>query len=237
MMAAGIVCIGLAIAWAVHEIRPIGEEGPAADRLARRMERQLGVEHWNSTGAVRFEFIGGLRHLWDRKRQLSRLSWKDNVVWVDLQQQTGVAERNGKRLSGIEAQELIDFAIKRWNNDGFWLTAAFKTFDPGVRRELVIGAAGDSTLAVHYDSGGSTPGDSYQWFFDKSGKPVSWKMWVSIIPIGGISVSFPAWTKTATGAVLPSQFTPFSAFEIKGIDTAENLEMWFPDRDPFARLF
>ena len=64
----GLSLIGLAVAWAVNEIRPVGQEGETADMLALRMEKSLGIEQWEETGAIRFEFVGGFQHLWDRER-------------------------------------------------------------------------------------------------------------------------------------------------------------------------
>ena len=237
LVVGGLSLIGLAIAWALNEIRPEGQEGEAADRLARQMEEAVGVDEWDETGVLRFKFVGGNHHLWDRERHLERLTWGDNIVWVDLTTRKGVAQKDGVRLEGVEAEERIEEAIKRWNNDVFWVTAAYKSFDPGVRRELVITKDGDSTLVVHYQTGGTTPGDSYQWFFDEAGKPVSWKMWVSVIPIGGIRVAFQNWRKTATGAMLPNEFGGVLSFGISELETAFSLEQWYPDQDPFYPLF
>lgn len=237
LVVVGLALIGLAVAWAFNEIRPVGEEGEAADALARKMERSLGIEEWEETGVVRFEFFGGNQHLWDRERHLERVSWGNNTVWVNLTTRTGVAEKKGQRLDGKERDEMVEEAIKRWNNDTFWLSAAFKAFDPGVRRELVLTEEGDSTLVVHYQTGGTTPGDSYQWFFDETGKPSEWKMWVSVIPIGGIAVSYDTWIQTETGVTLPTKFGGLGSLELKGVETAMSVDQWFPEGDPFWPLF
>jgi len=57
---------------------------------------------------------------------------------------------------------------------------------------------------VTYNSGGSTPGDSYLWHFDDTGKPTHFQMWVSILPIKGLEASWNDWTTTETGAMLPT---------------------------------
>jgi hypothetical protein len=58
-------------------------------------------------------------------------------------------------------------------------------------------------LMVTYTSGG-TPGDSYVWILDENYVPSAWRMWVSIVPIGGFETSwedyitFPSGLKIAT---------------------------------------
>jgi hypothetical protein len=63
---------------------------------------------------------------------------------------------------------------------------------------------------VTYKSGGSTPGDSYLWQLDEFGNPTSYKMWVKIIPIGGLEASWDEWKITQTSAKLPSNHTLLS---------------------------
>ena len=67
--------------------------------------------------------------------------------------------------------------------------------------------------------GGDTPGDSYLWILDRSGIPRSFKLWVKIIPIDGLEVSWENWKKTNSGALLPSlhSFGPidFSMGDVK----------------------
>ncbi len=53
-------------------------------------------------------------------------------------------------------------------------------------RRLVKTKTNKDALLVTYTSGGTTPGDSYLWHLDASGKPESYQMWVSILPIGGL---------------------------------------------------
>lgn len=234
-MVSGLILIGLALAWVANEIRPQGIPGEAADNLARKMKASLNGKAWDETGAVAFNFFGN-QHLWDRKRQLSRVVWDDHEALVDLTTREGVAMYRGEILTGKDATETILKAWKKWVNDAFWLTAPFKAFDTGVTRELVVDKSGDSTLMIQYQTGGNTPGDGYLWKLDETGKPVSWKMWVSIIPVGGIKVPFDGWTTTETGVILPTGHSGVLEIDIIGAKTAEDLSEWYPESDPFEML-
>jgi hypothetical protein len=69
-----------------------------------------------------------------------------------------------------------------------------KVFDPGTRRGIVILEDGSEGLLVSYTSGGVTPGDHYLWILEASGLPKAWRMWVNIIPIGGLEFGWTDWT-------------------------------------------
>jgi hypothetical protein len=115
-------------------------------------------------------------------------------------------------LSGTERLKTIKKAHKKFNNDSFWLVAPFKVFDPGTQRSLVPLEDGSPGLLVTYTTGGDTPGDSYLWILDSKGVPQSFKMWVKIIPLGGLEASWDGWQVMDSGALLPSthQLGPFS---------------------------
>jgi hypothetical protein len=59
-------------------------------------------------------------------------------------------------------------------------------------------------LLVTYSSGGVTPGDSYLWVLDENNVPLYFKMWVKILPIGGIKGTWENWLTTKTGAKIAS---------------------------------
>jgi hypothetical protein len=96
---------------------------------------------------------------------------------------------------------------------------------------------GSEALLVKYGSGGVTPGDAYLWHFDDKGRPVSWDMWVSIIPIGGASASWDKWEELATGAVVSTSHDlgPLTT-EITDLGAAATLSELVDGPDPFAEL-
>ena len=102
-----------------------------------------------------------------------------------------------------ERYKTIKKAIDLFNNDSFWLVAPFKVFDKGVERRIVPMDDGTKALLITYTSGGSTPGDSYLWELQPNGFPISFKLWVKIIPIGGLKATWDDWQLTESGAFLP----------------------------------
>lgn len=232
------VFVGLGIAagvWA-HEPLPKGETGPAADALAREIEAYANPEAWAETRAVQWTFRGVNRHLWDRDRSLVRVISGDKVAWLRLADRTGVVEQDGVRIEHHRARRDLDAAYARWVNDSFWLNPLVKLFDPGTRRELVPGENGG--LLVIYSSGGVTPGDAYLWEVGPDGAPIAWRMWVQIIPIGGVRTTWEGWITLSTGARISTAHQGFiGTLELSDVKGARSLEALGFDEDPFAVLF
>ena len=89
--------------------------------------------------------------------------------------------------------QLLEKAWKQFANDSFWLVAPFKIFDPGTERLLVDLEDNKKGLLVTYTSGGVTPGDSYLWILNENNIPIAYKMWVNIIPVGGVEFKWTDW--------------------------------------------
>lgn len=212
----------------VHEPRPIGEPGPEAEARATRMLAAVRGEAWDATGAVQWTFFGH-EHLWDRERNLARVRWEGKEVWIDLHTREGVALRNGVRLEGQARRDALDGAYAWWINDSFWLNPVVKAFDEGTTRSSI----GEDGLLVAYSSGGLTPGDAYLWHLDAQGRPTSWQLWVSVIPIGGLEVPWDGWTELSTGALVA---TDHGVFQLTDVAGAATLQQLIPGPDPFAVL-
>ena len=119
----------------------------------------------------------------------------------------------------------------------FWLNAPAKAFDPGTTRSLVETEGAEPALLVRYASGGVTPGDAYLWQLDENGVPLSWKMWISIIPIGGLEISWEGWTSLKTGARISTrhQAGPFTV-EVEGVSGGNSLQDIGLSQNPFRLL-
>lgn len=201
-----IVFVGFGILYYLYnEPLPTGESGPEADALAYRMLDALNYEKFNNSRIVEWSFRDDHTYKWDREKATVNVAWGENMVDLDLiSPSSSIAYKNGERVAYEESQGLIENAQSYFNNDSFWLVAPYKVFDNGTERYLVDLEDGSEGLLITYQKGGNTPGDSYLWILERNGKPKSFKMWVKIIPIGGLEASWDSWQNTENGALLPT---------------------------------
>lgn len=203
-----------------NESLPQGESGPEADAMAQAMLTAMNHTAWQNTKNVSWTFRGAHDYTWDREVHMVTVSWDENTVSLNPEIMEGVAATEGKALTSEEEQALIKTAWDFFNNDSFWLAAPFKVFDPGTERSIVTCADGRKGLKVTYTSGGTTPGDSYVWILGDDNRPVACKMWVSIIPIGGIEFTWENFEKLSSGVLVA---TDHKALGLLNVDLS-NLE-------------
>jgi hypothetical protein len=237
-----LAAILVGVAWLTFR-NPLPETrpGPAADQLARQIEKSIDVAAWQKTGAVKWTFQGMHHLLWDRKRNFARVTWKGgHEVLVDLGQRRGVARVGGSVVEGEAGQKLVDKAWAIWANDSFWLNPLAKLFDDGVERSEGTLPDGKRVLLVRYGSGGVTPGDRYLWILAPDNRPEAMRMWVKIIPIGGVEMGWQGWTGLDTGAAVatrhPTRPLGIPLGKIDDLEAAETLDKLEPGPDPFAAL-
>ncbi len=232
LLALAIVVAG----WVAHEPLPQGKAGATADALARKMETALDKAAWDTTRYVRWSFRDVHHYVWDRETDWVEITWDDYRVLLHTPDQTGQVYENGELVTDVAAETLLQTAWSYFANDSFWLVAPYKAFDPGTSRELVTLPDGEEALLVTYRSGGVTPGDSYLWLLESDGRPRAWRMWVGVLPIGGLEVPWSGWQTTATGAVLSSTH-PAALFtlELTGIQTGQTLAQIDAEDDTFRR--
>ncbi|MFN3197737.1 MAG: hypothetical protein ACE366_04885 [Bradymonadia bacterium] len=198
-----LVCVAVGYGLIVHEPRPAIQASPEADVLARRVQDALGSDHWGAIGEISWRFGDRRTHRWRRCTDQVWVQWGDAEVRLDLGRGGGEVIAGG----AADDQSLIDEAHKYFINDAFWLNPVRTFFDDGVSRAVV--GLGDDVMAefgaqheallVTYGQGGRTPGDAYLWLLDAEHRPVAWKMWVSIIPIGGLPVTWSDWQPVGAG--------------------------------------
>lgn len=199
-----ILAVGLFLAYYYYtnnESLPTGKQGVEADALANKMLTALNHDAYKSTRFLEWSFKGKHAYKWDKENNIVEVTW--NNVKAILH--TKSPEKNQLFVDGEATSnaELIDKATRFFNNDSFWLVAPHKIFEEGIERRLV-NYNGKDALLVTYTTGGTTPGDSYLWILDENGMPTSYKMWVSILPAGGMEATWEGWITTQSGTKLPT---------------------------------
>ena len=219
--------------------RPVGSPGEEAEQRANTFETAMGLDAWARTGAVTWTFAGRNTHLWDRERGLARVEMGNTLALVDLGKVDGRAYRNGEELQGDARLAAIKKAYAAWINDSFWLNPLAKLRDEGVTR-TAVDWEGEKGLGISYGSGGLTPGDMYLWLpGGPDGLPGMWRMWVSIIPVGGLSTTWEGWVTLSTGVHISTTHTFPGGIVLRLTDVAgaTTLAELVPGADPFAPLF
>ena len=203
----------------MDERLPTGVFGPEADQMAQKMLSSINDQAWRNTGAISWGY-DDRSYVWDKKRHFVEVNYDGYLVLLDINARNGWIKKKEEGLTKEEESEVCLKAWKYWCNDSFWLNPISKVFDSGTVRSIVKWRNQDALL-VTYTTGGSTPGDSYLWILDENGRPKSWKMWVSIIPIGGMEFSWDKWIKLETGVWI-------STFHLNAIKS-------IPIKDPIAK--
>lgn len=190
-----IIAFGFIYYFVNNESLPEGTKGKEAEELAQKMMNAINKKAFDSTEILEWSFRGNHQYKWKKQEGLVEVSWDNNKVTLNLND-------NSKNVG--ENSEVIQTALDYFNNDSFWLVAPYKVFDAGTERRIVNYKNKDALL-ITYRSGGTTPGDSYLWILNEKFLPTSYKMWTSIIPIGGISATWSDWKNTEAGIKLPTQ--------------------------------
>ncbi|MFT4834681.1 MAG: hypothetical protein ACI83W_000876 [Marinoscillum sp.] len=171
---------------------PPTQEGKEAEALADKMLNALGFEAYKTIDRISWSFPRGHHYVWDKSQDSVLVKWDDYEVKFRTTTLDGWATLADARLSGEQLKEVLVEAWSMFANDSFWLVAPFKIRDPGTSRGYVKLEEGEALL-VSYSSGGVTPGDSYLWIFDETGRPKAWRLWTQKIPISGIEFSWHGW--------------------------------------------
>ncbi|MCT4582839.1 MAG: hypothetical protein N4A35_15615 [Flavobacteriales bacterium] len=224
--------------FSTNEERPSIKEATVqeADNMARKMLRAINKEAWDTTRVVQWSFKDRHHYIWDKKLNYVQVKWEDIDVRLNIDNRSQYQIFKGKEVltDPIKSKELAVNAWEYFCNDSFWLNAPAKVFDPGTKRSIVI-EDGKKGLMVSYESGGVTPGDAYLWFLDERFLPYKYKMWVSIIPIGGTEATWAKWEELPTGAMVATEHE-MAVFKIliKNLNSAQSLEELGVEENLFA---
>jgi hypothetical protein len=229
-----LVCGALIVYFVFNERMPKGKVGAEAEALATKIQAAINIEAWDTTEAVQWTFKETHTFLWDKKRHWVKVNWGENEALIRIDSVDGRVWKNGEEVTSAKKRDkLLNRGLYFWMNDSFWLNAPAKLFDKGTERRLV-NYEGEDALLITYSSGGVTPGDSYLWRVDENGLPKSWKLWVKIIPIGGVEFTWDKWTTTKTGAKIATLHEGLLELPITNVKTGALLD--FGEKDPFEPL-
>lgn len=200
-----IIIVAATISFLIlDEPLPEGDAGPDAEALAEDMLDAIHHKEWEKIAFVGWSFRDAHHYVWDKQNHVSLVKWDDYEAVIDLNAISGKVTKSGEELKGAERDEAIQTAWSYWCNDSFWLNAPAKAKDPGTTRKIVSEEDGSRQLLIQYESGGVTPGDAYLWKLDENNLPTSYKMWVSIIPIGGVKATWEDWVEK-NGAMISTK--------------------------------
>lgn len=232
------LAIGVAYVWMSAKPVPKGQPGPEAQRLAQTFKDAAKMVQWPNTGAITWNFAGRRTHLWDRTRGYAQVKWEGRDVLLRLGDQTGVARTADlEPLANAEAEKALQTAYEAHINDAFWLNP-FASFDSeGVQFETAeIDGQSDKGLLVTYPTGGVTPGDKYLWIPGPDGLPTAFRMWVQILPVGGLEFSWEDYEPVETGVLISRRHAGPKSFEMTDVRAAPTLSALVDGADPFEPL-
>ena len=200
----------------LSEELPEGQQGAEADKLAQKILEELNYEAFENTKVISWTFAGIHSYEWYKAENFVIVKSDDYKVKLDLNDYSNSEVISSKKSND---DKLLKSSIKNFNNDSFWLIAPYKLMEDNVERRIVE-ENGDKGLLVTYTSGGSTPGDSYLWKVDENNKPESFKMWVSIIPVGGLEAKWKDWVETQSGMIVSTKKSVFGIpIDITNLET------------------
>lgn len=233
--------VGGLVVWGLvkNEPLPEGKSGPEADALAQRMMASIDTLAWDSTRIIQWTFMDQHSFIWDRERHQTEVSWGNKRVLLDINSKKGLAYVDQEQITGEDALKLVESAYSYWVNDAFWMNPVTKAFDPGTSRSLVELENGQEALLIQYQSGGLTPGDAYLWILDENDRPTAWRLWVSVLPVGGLELSWEGWQQMETGVWISTLHVGDggAAVTVSDVKTYSSLESWLNGNpDPFAAL-
>ncbi|MCB1051524.1 MAG: hypothetical protein H6510_05695 [Acidobacteria bacterium] len=212
---------------------PQANHGPAARQAIQELEDVIGCQAWQQVGAVAWLFKGQRQHLWDRKRHFLRTYIEKKTVFLDLDSRKGWVFEGSRQVDELDAQVDLKNAWAWFINDSFWLNPFCSLSGPEVVHGLTTDEQGRPAILVTFESGGVTPGDSYLISLGPDGLPVFWRMWVQIIPLGGVPTTWSGWQQQqGVWFSTQHQLGPLSLpLEIKA---ASDLAELTQGEDPFA---
>lgn len=214
---------------------PKGITGAKAEALAQKMLKAVNKEAWDTTNIIQWSFVGSHHFVWDRTRNFVQVEWDNYRVLLNAGNKQGKIFMDNKEQAFD--QKTLDKAYSYYINDAFWMNGYTQIYNGNPEHRIVDMGDGTEGLLVTYKTGGVTPGDSYLWILDENGLPIAWRMWVGIIPIGGVYVTWQDWQTLPSGAkIATNHYASVANISITDIKTYQTWEEGGFDGDIFEGL-
>jgi len=231
----GIVAV-IAISVVIIASKPLpeGQEGEKAEALTDKMLSEVNLPAWESIRYLRWKFRGERSYVWDRWYNLAEICYADKRVLINLNTLEGKVWDGGNQIEGADKREELQRAWEYWCNDSFWLNPFIKVRDEGVTRAFVELDNGNDGLLITFSQGGVTPGDSYLFELNEQGLPLSWRMWVSILPVKGLQFEIIEWQDTDGANIAVKHQIGSYEIEIEDVVSGDHHSDLGLHRDPFT---
>lgn len=148
---------------------------PKAVLLANKViEAHGGVQEYNQTRFIAWNFLGVRDLVWDKYTGLVRIDVvdKETTYIININEDTGSVKLNNKIIKDHDSlNNYIDKGKQIWVNDSYWLVFPFKLKDSGVRLSYIgqdTTLAGDKAevISLQFDSVGYTPQNKYKAYIN-----------------------------------------------------------------------
>lgn len=156
--------------------------GDLASQIADEvMEAMGGLDNWNNTNFLTWNFFGRRKHYWDKQTGNVRIEIpEENLIYlVNVITGNGRVQNNGEEITHPDSlKNYLTTAKSMWINDSYWLVMPFKLKDPGVHLKHLgegVSDAGNPSdiLELTFDGVGDTPQNKYHVMVDKNSRLIT----------------------------------------------------------------
>ncbi len=138
------------------------------------IEAHGGMENWNNTHYISWNFLGVRDLIWDKYTGNVRIDFpgEKSTYLININQDTGRVKIGDRELTKADSlDKYIEKGKQIWVNDSYWLVFPFKLKDPGVQLKY---AGQDTTktgqtadvISLTFEKVGFTPQNKYKAYVD-----------------------------------------------------------------------
>lgn len=164
---------------------PAGSDAKAIALADEEMAACGGIENWDKTRFVVWNWFGKRINVWDKWTGDIRVESRRSLILMNLNTMKGRAWKNGNEITEPEAlQRAMAYGYEAWASDSYWMFLPFKLKDNGV----ILKYVGEDTtqegqraevISLTFKNVGLTPQNKFHIYLDKTSKLlVQWDFYV-----------------------------------------------------------